>query len=59
MYSHTDSRGTAFKFGNEKRGRGLTNETPGPGQYHISCSIVDVPKYLMSGGSFDPRFRYI
>ena len=59
MYSYTDRSGSAIKFGTEKRDKRTTNDTPGPGHYHIACSMVDVPKYLMSGGNFDPRFRYI
>jgi hypothetical protein len=37
----------------------MKNETPGPGQYHIPCSMVDVAGYLRSGGSFDPHYKYI
>lgn len=48
----------SFSFGTEKRNKIQTNSSPGPGQYHIPCSIVDVPKYLMTQ-TFDSRFRYI
>ena len=32
-------------FGKEKRSKEIIEETPGPGQYHIPCSIVDVNNY--------------
>jgi hypothetical protein len=59
MYSHTDKSGNAFKFGTEKRSGKVVNKTPGPGSYHIPCTIADVPKYVASGGSFDPRYKYV
>ena len=33
--------------------------SPGPGQYHIPCSIVDVNSYTREKGNFDPNFKYI
>jgi hypothetical protein len=61
MYSHPDKPGKigAFSFGTEKRNKIVKNNLPGPGQYHIPSTIADVPKYIMSGGSFDPGFKYI
>ena len=47
------------RFGKEKRGGNKGNSGPGPGSYHIPCSMVDVPKYLFGGTGFDPNYRYI
>jgi len=38
---------------------GSYNPSPGPGQYHIPCSIVDVNSYTREKGNFDPNFKYI
>lgn len=53
-----DSDSRSFRFGNDKRAKHMDNGTPGPGQYRIPCTIVDVPRYNMNG-TFDNRFRYI
>ena len=58
-YSKDASKGPKFKFGTEKRGFVQKNDTPGPGQYHIPCTIVDVNDYTREQGNFDPKFRYI
>jgi hypothetical protein len=47
-----------YSFGTERRDKVQTNSTPGPGHYHIPCSMVDVPRYLMNQ-TFDSRFKYI
>ena len=52
-------RGPHYKFGTEKRGFVQKSDTPGPGQYHIPCAIVDVNDYTREAGNFDPNFRYI
>ncbi len=51
--------GKQYRFGNEKRC--ITNKgfTPGPGQYHIPCSIVDVPKYQTYSSGFQDEYRFI
>ena len=49
----------SFKFGTEKRDKKHENYVPGPGQYHIPCSLVDVPRYLSTGGGFNNSMRYI
>lgn len=51
--------GRKFGFGTSKRDGFKSNFTPGPGQYHIPCSIVDVPNYMTYSGSFQKEFRYI
>lgn len=48
-----------YGFGTQKRGGDNKNETPGPGQYHIPCAIVDVNDYTRSAGAFDSHYRYI
>ena len=60
MYDYDKgSKGPKFKFGTEKRGAGIKSDTPGPGQYHIPCAIVDVNDYTREQGNFDPKYRYI
>lgn len=49
----------SYKFGNESRDRKNLNSTPGPGQYYIPYTMMDVPKYLVSGSGFSGQFRYI
>ena len=51
--------GPKYKFGTERRGYVKKSDTPGPGQYHIPCAIVDVNDYTREQGKFDPHFRYI
>ena len=48
-----------FKFGNSKRFIKDNFETPGPGSYHIPCSIVDITNYTRIQGKFDDKFKYI
>ena len=48
-----------YKFGSQKRGYVQRSDVPGPGQYHIPCSIVDVNDYTREQGRFDPHYRYI
>lgn len=47
-----------FKFGTEKKGFTIKNDTPGPGQYKIPCSMVDVASYSRSHG-FEPIYKFI
>ena len=49
----------SYKFGSQSRDRKNTNITPGPGQYHIPYTMMDVPRYLSTGGGFNDQFRYI
>ena len=48
-----------YKFGNKKRFSGYGKDTPGPGSYHIPCSIVDITNYTREQGKFDNRFKFI
>lgn len=48
----------SFRFGTEKRDKSAAHGVPGPGQYRIPCSIVDVPQYSMTG-NFNQSYRYI
>ena len=57
--SKTDGGQPSFKFGTEVRDKSIKIGTPGPGQYHIPCSIVDVPGYLRSTGGFETTYKYI
>ncbi len=54
----TDRTTPCFRFGSEKRGVERKNETPGPGQYKIPSSMVDVPQYSRTGG-FDASYKFI
>ena len=56
---HDKTDGPKFKFGTGKRGTELKNDVPGPGQYHIPCSIIDINDYTREAGKFDPQYRYI
>lgn len=60
MYnSNNNERGPQYRFGTEKRGENTKSDVPGPGQYHIPCSIVDVNDYTRQSGKFDPGYKYI
>lgn len=48
-----------IKFGTGTRNGKYSEINPGPGSYHIPCSIVDVNDYIRSQGEFDPNYRYI
>ena len=61
-YNHkSDAQGNtpSYKFGSESRNKQRTNYTPGPGQYHIPFSMMDVPRYITSGTGFNEQSRYI
>ncbi|MCQ2820930.1 MAG: hypothetical protein MJ252_27040 [archaeon] len=50
------------KFGTSKRNaeKGkFSLDNPGPGSYHIPCSIVDVNDYIRGQGEFNANYRYI
>lgn len=51
--------GPRFVFGTEKRGFLTMNELPGPGAYHIPCSIELLNTYTRRKGKFNEEFRYI
>lgn len=62
MYDYSSKNkigGPKYGFGTQKRGSVQRSDTPGPGQYHIPCSIVDVNDYTREAGQFDPNYRYI
>lgn len=48
-----------YKFGTEERVKDKNNGIPGPGSYHIPCSIVDVNSYTREQGVFDDKFKFI
>lgn len=49
----------SYRFGSQSRDKKNQNITPGPGQYHIPYTMMDVPRYLATGGGFNNQFRYI
>ena len=53
------SSGPKFGFGKSKRGFLTINNMPGPGTYHIPCSIEFLNTYTRRKGRFDEEFRYI
>jgi len=61
MYnSHkTKPQDKTFKFGGEARFKGPKDVSPGPGQYYIPCSVVDVPEYMTIGATFDRTFKFV
>ena len=40
--------GPEWKFGTDQKGKAQEGGLPGPGQYEVKSTILDVPKYLMS-----------
>ena len=48
-----------YGFGTEKRYKDKLNDNPGPGSYHIPCSIVEVNDYTREQGVFDDNFKFI
>ena len=57
-----DGNNTKIKmsiFGKEKRSKEIIEETPGPGQYHIPCSIVDVNNYTRKKAKYDNQYKFI
>lgn len=54
---HNNSQ--SFVFNKQNRFQNKNDQKPGPGQYHIPCSIRDVNDYSVIGGNFDMKFKYI
>ena len=48
-----------YGFGTQKRYKDKFNDNPGPGTYHIPCSIVEVNEYTRRQGSFDDKYKKI
>ena len=48
-----------YKFSIKKRFSRHFNDSPGPGSYHIPCSIVDVTNYSRDKGHFDDKYKFI
>ena len=48
-----------YGFGTQKRYKDKFNDNPGPGTYHIPCSIVEVNDYTRRQGSFDDKYKKI
>jgi len=49
----------SYKFTREAKNKPIKSDIPGPGHYHIPCSIVDVPKYYFPDSDFKEKYRYI
>jgi len=54
-----DFNSPKYRFGTRKRFSKHSFDTPGPGSYHIPCSIVDVIGYSREQGRYDDRFKFI
>ena len=48
-----------YRFGTQKKYNDKFNDNPGPGSYHIPCSIVEVNNYTREQGVFDDNFKFI
>lgn len=48
-----------YGFGSQKRLENKLNSGPGPGSYHIPCSVVDVNNYTREQGNFDKNYKFI
>ena len=48
-----------YGFGTQKRYKDKYNDNPGPGSYHIPCSIIEVNNYTREQGIFDDNFKFI
>ena len=48
-----------YGFGTQKRYKDKFNDNPGPGTYHIPCSIIEVNEYTRNQGVFDENYKYI
>ena len=48
-----------YGFGTQKRYKDKYNDNPGPGSYHIPCSIIEVNNYTREQGVFDDNFKFI
>ena len=48
-----------YAFGKQKRYKDKYNDNPGPGSYHIPCSIIEVNNYTRDQGIFDEKFKFI
>lgn len=53
------SNGAKYGFGTGKRETEKYSDAPGPGSYHIPCSIVEISEYTRNSGKFDPKFKFI
>ncbi len=50
---------SSYKFGKDVKYKQIKRDIPGPGQYHIPCSIVDVPRYYVPNSDFKEEFFFI
>ena len=48
-----------YGFGTQKRYKDKYNDNPGPGSYHIPCSIIEVNNYTREQGNFDEKYKFI
>ena len=48
-----------YGFGTQKRYKDKFNDNPGPGSYHIPCSMIEVNNYTREQGIFDDNYKFI
>ena len=48
-----------YGFGTGKRYKDKYNDNPGPGSYHIPCSMIEINDYTREQGKFEDKYRYI
>ena len=58
-YNKNLSNSPKYGFGTQQKYNDRYNNNPGPGSYHIPCSIVDVNSYTREQGVFDDNFKFI
>ena len=58
FYNHL-SNAPKYGFGTQKRYKDKFDDNPGPGSYHIPCSIVEVNNYTREQGVFNENFKFI
>lgn len=59
-YNQMNKTSGGFKFGSDSRFKAIKKEIPGPGNYKIPTSIVDVPnRYMATGGKFMEEFKFV
>jgi len=59
-YTPKRKQSGGFKFSTDAKYKNIKKNIPGPGQYRIPTSIVDVPnRYIATGGKFMEEFKFV
>lgn len=53
------NKGPVMSFGRDNRNKQKVDGNPGPADYHIPCSIRDVPTFVRKTGAFLPEWTFI